>query len=60
MAPRNAIQSTKISINKLVKELSNLVLPLSLAMEEISMTKDDHAEVVRAFQEKREPSFSGR
>ena len=58
--PPFAIQSTKISVNKLVKALSNLVLPLSLALEEISMTKEDHAEAVRAFQEKREPKFSGR
>ena len=58
--PPYAIQSTKISVNKLVKELSNLVLPVALAMEEISMTKEDHAEAVRAFQEKREPRFTGR
>ena len=58
--PPYAIQSTKVSINKLVKELSNLVLPLSLALEEISMTKDDHTEAVRAFQDKRQPRFTGR
>ena len=58
--PPYAIQSTKISVNKLIKELSNLVLPVSLAMEEISMTKEDHTEAVQAFQEKREPRFTGR
>ncbi len=58
--PPYAIQSTKVSINKLVKELSNLVLPLSLAMEEISMTKEDHREAVKAFQEKRQPRFTGK
>lgn len=58
--PSYAIQSTKISVNKLVKALSNLVLPFSLALEEISMTKEDHTEAVRAFQEKREPKFTGR
>lgn len=58
--PSYAIQSTKISINKLIKELSNLVLPLSLALEEVSMTKEDHREAVKAFQEKREPRFTGK
>ena len=42
-----------------IKALSNLVLPVSLAMEEISMTKEDHREAVAAFQEKREPRFTG-
>jgi enoyl-CoA hydratase len=55
-----AVQSTKVSVNKLIKAVSNLVLPYSLAIEELSMTKDDHREAVRAFQEKREPNFSGR
>jgi enoyl-CoA hydratase/carnithine racemase len=57
--PPYAIQSTKISVNKLIKALSNLVLPVSLAMEEVSMTKDDHREAVAAFQEKRDPKFTG-
>ncbi|HJP52055.1 MAG TPA: enoyl-CoA hydratase-related protein [Pseudomonadales bacterium] len=57
--PPYAIQSTKISVNKLIKSLSNLVLPLSLALEEVSMTKEDHREAVKAFQEKREPKFTG-
>jgi len=46
-------------VNKLIKSLSNLVLPLSLALEEVSMTKEDHREAVKAFQEKREPKFTG-
>jgi enoyl-CoA hydratase len=57
--PQYAIQSTKVSVNKLIKALSNLVLPVSLALEEVSMTKEDHREAVRAFQEKREPRFTG-
>lgn len=55
-----AVQSTKVSVNKLIKSVSNLVLPLSLSLEEVSMTKEDHREAVRAFQEKREPNFTGR
>jgi len=58
--PSFAIQSSKTAVNKLLKAVSNLVLPLSLSLEEASMTKDDHREAVRAFQEKREPRFSGR
>jgi len=54
-----AVQSTKVSVNKFIKSVSNLVLPLSLGLEEISMTKSDHREAVAAFQEKREPRFSG-
>jgi len=57
--PSYAIQSTKVSVNKFIKSVSNLVLPLSLALEEVSMTKDDHHEAVRAFQERREPRFTG-
>ena len=54
-----AVQSSKMAVNKYIKMVSNLVLPLSLNSEEVSMTKDDHREAVRAFQEKREPRFSG-
>ncbi len=55
-----AVQSSKVSVNKFIKLVSNLVLPLSLALEEISMTKADHREAVKAFQEKRDPQFTGR
>jgi len=55
-----AVQSSKVAVNKFIKAVSNLVLPLSLSLEEASMTKSDHVEAVKAFQEKREPKFTGR
>lgn len=58
--PAYAIQSTKVAVNKTIKAVSNLVLPVSLALEQIAMTTEDHREAVRAFQEKREPRFTGR
>ncbi len=57
--PPYAIQSTKVAVNQLIKALSNLVLPMSLGLEEVSMTKQDHREAVLAFQEKRAPRFTG-
>lgn len=54
-----AVQSSKTAVNKFIKLVSNLVLPMSLALEEVSMTKQDHREAVKAFQEKREPKFTG-
>lgn len=55
-----AVQSSKVAVNKFIKMVSNLVLPVSLSLEEYSMTTDDHREAVKAFQEKREPTFTGR
>ncbi|MBI2767333.1 MAG: enoyl-CoA hydratase/isomerase family protein [Chloroflexi bacterium] len=55
-----AVQSSKVAVNKIIKAISNMVLPYSLAIEEVSMTKSDHREAVRAFQEKREPNFTGK
>ncbi len=56
--PSYAISASKVPINRYIKFVSNMILPLSLAMEEVSMTKDDFREAVSAFQEKREPKFS--
>jgi enoyl-CoA hydratase len=54
-----AVQSSKTAVNKFIKAVSNLVLPYSLAVEEVSMRTSDHREAVAAFQEKRDPQFSG-
>jgi enoyl-CoA hydratase/carnithine racemase len=58
--PMYSIMASKVPANKWLKFASNLILPLSLAMEEISITKEDHQEAVLAFQQKREPKFTGR
>jgi enoyl-CoA hydratase len=55
-----AVQSSKASVNRFVKMVSNLVLPYSLAIEGMTMQTEDHREAVAAFQEKRDPNFSGR
>jgi enoyl-CoA hydratase/carnithine racemase len=57
--PLYAIMTSKMGVNRLLKQASNLVMPLTLALEEISKAKDDHGEAVRAFQEKRKPRFTG-
>lgn len=58
--PIRAISASKVGVNKLLKFASNLVLPTSLAMEEVLLGSEDHQEAVAAFREKREPRFTGR
>jgi enoyl-CoA hydratase len=58
--PAQAIAASKVPINQFIKHVSNLVLPLSLQMEAANMRSDDAREAVSAFQEKREPKFTGR
>ena len=57
--PTQAIIATKVPINKYIKMVSNLVLPLSLAMETANFNTEDHTEAVAAFREKREANFTG-
>jgi enoyl-CoA hydratase len=58
--PTAAISASKVPINKYIKMVSNLVLPLSLALEESTMRSEDAREAGQAFREKREPKFAGR
>ncbi len=58
--PSRAISASKVPINKYIKMVSNLVLPLSLKLEEASMASEDAREAALAFQQKRDPRFTGR
>ena len=58
--PSLAISASKVAVNQYIKMVSNVVLPLSLKLEEWTMTTDDFREAVMAFAEKREAKFSGK
>jgi enoyl-CoA hydratase len=54
-----AINTTKMSVNKMMKHLSNLVLDYSLSVEMHCFNTEDHVEAARAFVQKRSPKFKG-
>ena len=58
--PAQAISASKVPTNKYIKMVSNMVLPLSLSLEEANFATEDHREAVAAFQQKRDPKFTGR
>lgn len=55
--PRQAIAASKVPINQYLRFVSNLVLPISMAMEGATTWSADHAEAQAAFAENREPVF---
>jgi enoyl-CoA hydratase len=57
--PTQAIQGTKASLNKILRDTTNLVLDTSLALERACFETQDHREAVSAFLERREPVFRG-
>jgi enoyl-CoA hydratase len=58
--PGQAIAASKVPINNWLRTVSAQVLPLSLSMEGATMRSADASEAAKAFQEKREPRFTGR
>ena len=56
----NAIKWTKATINIGLKDQAAKMLDAGLGYEALSLRSDDHREAVRAFREKRDPTFTGR
>lgn len=55
-----AIQYTKQSVNKLVKDALNIAFDVSTALEIVTFQSEDHKEALSALREKRNPTFRGR
>jgi enoyl-CoA hydratase len=54
-----AMRYTKLSINKVLREKVNLIVPTSTPYEYMCFDTDDHKEAVNAFLEKRPARFKG-
>ncbi len=60
MSNGDAIRSSKLAINKWLKQQSNLIMDASLAYEMMTFNTRGHQEALKAFVEKRKPDFVGR
>jgi enoyl-CoA hydratase len=58
--PSVAISASKIGINKYIKFVSNLVLPLTLKLQSATLYTEDAEEAINAFRDKRPPQYKGR
>lgn len=54
-----AISASKVPINRYIKMVADLVLPLSLKLEESTLYTNDFREAVAAFLQKRPPKYTG-
>ena len=58
--PPYAIRKTKASVNRYLRFMTDLILPVSYAWEQLSMVTQDHQEALLAFKEKRPGNYTGR
>jgi enoyl-CoA hydratase len=58
--PPYAVQKTKASVNRYLRFMTDLILPVSYAWEQLSMVTQDHQEALLAFKEKRPGNYTGR
>jgi enoyl-CoA hydratase len=58
--PPLAVQGTKRSLNAVLRQRFDEVMPLSLAYELATMGSDDLREAIEAFRERRPPNYRGR